>query len=187
MLARVVHGVLVPLGTALDEKLDQRDVVAVDPASHRVEVPVAPLLVLVREGVGIGAGIEQHTGALADVGSCALRAAEQVEERDETVDRPVHGRGVGRQHVRQTHGIRECKMPLDPLETECPHVPDEPRPAGEAVVERELVLRGDQRDPALPPPRLRLLAQVLEVGTVGKPHNEPPVCPGQSRAEGSSS
>ena len=95
MLARVVDGVLVPLRAVLDQQLDQRDVVAVDRAPDRIEVPVARSVLLVRERVRVGAGLEQQARARADVGAASLRAAQEVEERDETVDGTLGAPGIG--------------------------------------------------------------------------------------------
>ena len=179
--------VVVPLGAVRDEELDQRHVVAVDGASNGVEVPVPAVLPLVRECIRVGAAFEEQARALPDVRAGPGRSPEQVEERHEAVDGLVRRSGIGGEHGRQACRIGCCEVALDAFEREGLDVPDEARPAREPVVAGELVLRGGEGYSPLSPACLRLLAQVLEVGAVGKLHGEPPVWPGSaSRAEGSS-
>ena len=188
VLARMVDRVVVPLGAVLDEELDQRDVVAVDRAPDGVEVPAAAVLVLVRVRVRVGAGLEQQARALPDVRAGPGRSPEQVQERDEAVDGLVRRPWVVGEDCGEPGRVGEREPAFDALEREGLDVPDEARPAREAVVARELVLRRSEGRPPFALARLRLLAQVLEVGAVGKLHGEPPVLPGSaSRAEGSSS
>jgi hypothetical protein len=59
-------------------------------------------------------------------------------------------------------GIGQHQRPLDAVQSGGLHVMDEVRPAGEAVVAGDLVLRSAQTDPAFTLASLGLLAQVLQ-------------------------